>query len=71
VINRAEGMTDMLDGRGVAIGMRVEWLSENGLRLTGEIFAADPEPADRPPQRGLDTPERFMAREDAKCRRAG
>ncbi|HEY0875618.1 MAG TPA: hypothetical protein VGD94_19230 [Vicinamibacterales bacterium] len=60
VVNRAEDMTDLLDGRGVRIGMRVESLPENKLRLTGEAFAAEPEPDPVSP-RGLDTPEKFMA----------
>lgn len=67
VINRIEDMTDMLDGRGVRVGMRVESLPEGRLRLTGEVLAAEPY-ADPAPARGLDSPERFMAH--AKSRSA-
>jgi hypothetical protein len=54
-------MTDMLEGKGVRVGLRVESLPENKLRLTGEAFAADPDPDPAPPSRGLDTPEKFLA----------
>lgn len=60
VINRIDGMTDMLDGKGVRVGMRVESLPENRLRLTGEVYAADADPDPGPPDRGLDSPEKFM-----------
>lgn len=47
VINRVDDMTDLLDGRGVRVGMRVEEVREPDgprLRLTGESFAAEPDP---------------------------
>jgi hypothetical protein len=60
VVNRVDDMTDMLDGRGVRVGMRVEQLPKRRLRLTGEAFAAEPDP-DPQPDHGIDTPEKFMA----------
>jgi hypothetical protein len=42
VINRVAGLTDMLDGRGVSAGMRVEQLPESKLRLTGEVVEVEP-----------------------------
>lgn len=50
VINRAEGLTDLLDGRGVSVGMRVEEVrdpSGRKLRLTGEVVPMEPEPEPR------------------------
>jgi hypothetical protein len=35
-VNPADDATDMLDGRGVRVGMRVESLPEHRFRLTGE-----------------------------------
>jgi hypothetical protein len=61
VVNRVEDMTDMLDGRGVRVGMRVERLPERRLRLTGEAFGAEPDPDPAAPDKGKDTPEKFMA----------
>jgi hypothetical protein len=47
VINRVEGLTDLLDGRGVTVGMRVESVRQPEgwrLRLTGEVVPCEPEP---------------------------
>ena len=48
VVNRAEGMTDLLDGRGVSVGMRVE-SAEGKLRLTGETRPSEPSDEHRAP----------------------
>ena len=41
-VNGADGLTDMLDGRGVSVGMRVESLREGKFRRTGEVLACEP-----------------------------
>jgi hypothetical protein len=58
-VNPADDAIDMLDGRGIPLGARVEELPEGRLRLTGEIVEAEAEPEPRP-ARGLDTPEKFV-----------
>jgi hypothetical protein len=59
-VNPLDDAVDMLDGRGVRIGMRVEQLPEGRFRLTGESVEVEAQPEPSSP-RGLDTPEKFMA----------
>jgi hypothetical protein len=66
-VNPVDDAIDMLDGRGVRVGMRVESVPEGRFRLTGESFAADQEP-ESGIARGLDTPKKFLAH--AKSRKS-
>ena len=58
--NPLDDAIDMLDGRGVRIGSRVEELPENRFRLTGESIEVEAEPEPSSPK-GLDTPEKYLA----------
>jgi hypothetical protein len=59
-VNPLDDAVDMLDGRGVRIGMRVEELPEGRFRLTGESVEVEVQPEPSSP-RGLDTPEKYLA----------
>jgi hypothetical protein len=59
-VNPLDDAIDMLDGRGVRVGMRVEELPEGRFRLTGGLVEVEAESEPSSP-RGIDTPEKFMA----------